>query len=306
MIAGGTGLVGTALTNFFLGKHNNVVSIGSKDVDLTDSKLTRNFIEKYKPDLVIDSAAKVGGILANDNSPVDFFQSNMKIQMNLMESCFNSNTERFIFLASSCIYPKFSLQPIKEEYLHSGKLEETNFAYAVAKIAGIELIRSYRKQYKKNWISVIPTNVYGPNDNFDLTNSHVIPALIRKFSEAKDRDDKKIELWGTGISKREFIFSSDLAEAIYLINNKYDHDEPINVGTGTEVSIYQLAELVSDIVGFKGEITWDKLKPDGTPRKILDISKLRSLGWKPKVTLEDGIAITTEWFRNSRDKNLSL
>lgn len=298
LIAGGTGLVGSAVTNLFQLKFEDVTSIGKKDVDLTNEVQTARFIEKLSPDLVVDSAATVGGILANKSFPVDFYINNIKIQNNLMQACHQSGVARFIFLGSSCIYPKLSKQPIKEEYLHTGKLESTNSAYAIAKISGIELVKSYRKQYKKDWISVIPSNIYGPKDNFDLYSSHVLPALVRKIVDAKEKSLEAIELWGTGKPKREFLFSSDLAEALLVLNEKYHDEEPINVGTGEEITIEELAVLISGIVGYRGQIKWDNSKPDGTPRKVLEISKITELGWKPKISLEEGISLTVDWYLN--------
>lgn len=304
LIAGSTGLVGSSILEVFRDKYDSVIGLSSSDVDLTNKEKTFDFFHKIKPDIVIDAAAKVGGIMANDKFPVDFLLNNIKIQNNLLEASHFMDVQKLIFLGSSCIYPKLSAQPIKEEYLLTGKLENTNSAYAIAKIAGIELINSYRKQYKKNWISVIPSNVYGPNDNFNLDNSHVLPALIRKIIKAKKNNIPNVVLWGSGTPLREFIFSSDLAKAIDLVIEKYNDEMPINIGTGEEVSIASLAKLIANQVGYKGEIIWDKSKPDGTPRKVLDNSKISSLGWYPETSLSEGIKKTIEWYQTSESKRM--
>ena len=304
LVAGGTGLVGSAIFEIFLKKYQSVEILSRKELDLSDFDATKNYLEKIKPEVVIDAAAMVGGINANNEKPVDFILNNIKIQNNLMQSSFLSGVDKFVFLGSSCIYPKLSKQPIEERFLLTGKLEETNSAYAIAKIAGIELINSYRKQYKKNWISVIPSNVYGPNDNFNLNNSHVLPALIRKFIEAKKNNIPSVVLWGSGTPMREFIFSSDLAKAIDFLIDNYNDDIPINVGTGEEVSIAVLAQLIADQVGYQGEIIWDKSKPDGTPRKVLDNSKISRLGWYPETSLSEGIKKTIEWYKTSESKRM--
>ncbi len=255
-----------------------------------------------KPDVVIDAAAIVGGIGANNVFPVDFLSKNLQIQNNLMDASHAAKVARFVFLGSSCIYPRECPQPIKEEYLLTGPLEKTNSAYAIAKIAGIELIRSYRKQFGHRWISLMPTNMYGPKDNFELENSHVLPALINRFVSATENKDRSVTLWGTGGPMREFLHSRDLAQAVLLSLDKYDEDSHLNVGTGEDLTIKELAAKIAKESGFEGEICWDSSKPDGTPRKVLDITRLKSLGWKPKITLEEGIRETIKWFKGNRDK----
>ncbi|MBK9435819.1 MAG: GDP-L-fucose synthase, partial [Micrococcales bacterium] len=249
-----------------------------------------------KPDVLIIAAARVGGILANSTHPVAFLNDNLRIQTNLFEAAHAANVERLVFLGSSCIYPKLAPQPIPEAALLTGPLEPSNQAYALAKIAGIEAVRSYRKQYGRRWISAMPTNLYGPGDNFDLQSSHVLPAMIRKFHEAHD----SVTLWGTGNPRREFLHSDDAASAILYLLEHYDGDEHVNVGTGHDVSIQELAGIVAEVVGFRGPIAWDTTKPDGTPRKLLDVSRLRDLGWEPQIGLREGIASTYRWFLSNR------
>jgi GDP-L-fucose synthase len=264
-----------------------------------DTKATEDFIATAKPSLIIDAAAKVGGIGANNSFPVEFLADNLRIQSNLMEAAHAANVEKFIFLGSSCIYPRDCAQPIKEEYLLTGPLEETNSAYAVAKIAGIELIKSFRKEYGRQWISLMPTNLYGPRDNFELQGSHVLPAFIRRFVEAAEKGIAVETLWGTGSPKREFLHVDDLAAAVVHLGNNYNAAEHLNIGTGEDLTIKELAELVAELAGFKGELAWDSSKPDGTPRKVLDVSKAKALGWSPKISLRDGIASTVDWYRNA-------
>jgi GDP-L-fucose synthase len=285
-------------------KSRNVEAIGinSKVVNLLDRKSTFDFIQDVKPEAVIDAAAVVGGIGANNSFPVDFLSKNLQIQNNLMDASHHAGVERFVFLGSSCIYPRDCEQPIKEEYLMTGLLEKTNSAYAVAKIAGIELIKSYRKQYSHHWISLMPTNMYGPNDNFDLESSHVLPALINRFVTAVDERRPTVTLWGTGKPRREFLHSKDLASAILVALEKYDDESHLNVGTGEDVSISDLAQIISRSSGFSGQIVWDSSKPDGTPRKVLEVSRIRALGWEPKVTLAQGIDETVTWFRANQSK----
>ena len=303
LVAGSSGLVGSALLREFLSSKYEVVGISSKDLDLTDEKSTIKWFKDQKPfDVVIDSAAKVGGILANSENPVEFLSLNLKIQNNLMAACNLTNVSKFIFLGSSCIYPRNAKQPIKEEYLLSGTLEETNSAYAIAKIAGIEMVRAYRKEYGRNWISLMPTNIYGPKDNFNVDSSHVVPALIRKFINARQEDKSEVTLWGTGSPLREFLFSDDLASAIHFAMKNYDGDEHLNVGTGQEISIADLARLIAEEVKYNGVIKWDSSKPDGTPRKLLDSSKLNKLGWMPSTTLRDGIRLTISWFEKAMEQ----
>ena len=299
IVAGHTGLVGSEIFAALQASGESVIGVNSKVVDLLDRSRTFEFILDTKPSLIIDSAAIVGGIGANNRYPVDFLSKNLQIQSNLMDAAHAANVERFVFLGSSCIYPRECPQPIKEEYLLKGSLETTNSAYAVAKIAGIELIKSYRKQFNRRWISLMPTNMYGPRDNFDLETSHVLPALINRFVSARNQSADSVTLWGTGTPRREFLHTHDLAEAVLLAADKYDGDSHLNVGTGTDLTIKELAELVADSSDFKGEIHWDSTKPDGTPRKVLDISRLQALGWSPKISLKDGISETIRWFESN-------
>jgi len=299
VVAGHTGLVGSAIYELLKSRGENVVGVNSSVVNLLDRKRTIEFIQDTKPQLVIDSAAIVGGIGANNSFPVDFLSKNLQIQNNLMDASHEADVERFVFLGSSCIYPRDCAQPIKEEYLMTGPLERTNSAYAVAKIAGIELIKSYRKQYNRRWIALMPTNMYGPGDNFDLETSHVLPAFINRFVTAKRSGAKSVTLWGSGSPKREFLHTHDLAEAVFLASEKYDSEEHLNVGTGKDLSIKELAILVAKKAGFAGEIEWDASKPDGTPRKVLDITRLQALGWEPRISLEAGIAETIQWFESN-------
>jgi GDP-L-fucose synthase len=299
MIAGSTGLVGSALTLAFMAAGYEVVGLNRSIVNLLDLEGTKKFVNALKPNLVIDAAAKVGGIGANNSLPVEFLSDNLRIQSNLMEAAHGAGVEKFVFLGSSCIYPRDCPQPIKEEYLMTGALESTNSAYAIAKIAGIELINSYRKEYKEQWISLMPTNLYGPRDNFNLQGSHVLPALIRRFVEAAEAKAGKVTLWGTGSPRREFLHVNDLAQAVLLASNKYDSALHLNIGTGEDLSIKELSLIVADASGFKGKIEWDSSKPDGTPQKVLDVSKIKALGWKPSIKLEDGIASTITWYKKA-------
>jgi GDP-L-fucose synthase len=296
LVAGATGLAGSAIFTEFTRIGEPVIGISSKDVDLTDRKSTFDYLSRIKPTVVINAAAKVGGIAANNLYPVEFLSKNIQIQTNLMDASHNAKVERFIFLASSCVYPRNSLQPIKEKYLFSGPLETTNSAYAIAKISGIELINSYRKEYGYKWISVMPTNLYGPNDNFDLDGSHVFPALIRKFIEAKRLGLSSVTLWGSGNPRREFLHSSDLAKAIVACLNYYDSDQPINIGSGLDLTIKELSNKIALATDYKGDVYWDLTKPDGTPQKVLDIQKITSLGWKPDISLDKGIRSTIDWY----------
>jgi GDP-L-fucose synthase len=300
LVAGGSGLVGSAIVRELKRLNKDVIGISSKDVDLLDRSQTFEFINNLKPTAIIDSAAKVGGIGGNNSYPVEFLSQNLQIQSNLMDAAHAAKVSKFVFLGSSCIYPRDCAQPIKEEYLLSGELEQTNSAYAVAKIAGIELIKSYRKEYGYKWISVMPTNMYGPNDNFDLENGHVLPVLIRKFIEAKQSGSGKVSLWGSGSPLREFLHVDDLAKAVVLCMDNYDDSKQINVGSSQEVSIKDLADKISKAVGFKGEVIWDSSKPDGTMRKVLDSSKITKLGWKPLISLDQGIASTVEWYLQNK------
>ena len=298
LVAGKTGLVGSAILRGLNKAGKTAVGINSKDVDLLDRKKTFEYIQDLKPSLIIDAAARVGGIGANSNFPVDFLSENLQIQCNLMDAAHVAKVEKFVFLGSSCIYPKFAAQPLNEKSLLTGELEESNSAYAIAKIAGIELIKSYRKQFGHNWISLMPTNLYGPYDNFDLENSHVLPALIRKFIDAKNTKSETVTLWGSGTPLRDFMHVDDLSEAVIFCSEKFNENEHINIGSGQEISINNLAVLISNIVGFTGKIEWDKSRLDGTPRKVLDVSKLEAYGWTPKISLENGIRDTVNWYQS--------
>ena len=299
VVAGGTGLAGAAITRAFRAQGADVLVVNRSSLDLLDSQATKTFLSKIKPAVVIDAAAKVGGIGANNSKPVEFLADNLQIQNNLMQGAYESGVEKFVFLGSSCIYPRDCAQPIKEEYLMTGPLESTNSAYAVAKIAGIEMINSYRKEHGLNWISLMPTNLYGPGDNFNLSESHVLPALIRRFVEAEASHAKDVTLWGTGSPLREFLHVDDLASAVVMASENYNESLHLNVGTGHDLSIKALAELIADEAAFKGDIKWDSTKPDGTPRKVLDVSRITSMGWAPSITLESGIASTIKWFKEA-------
>jgi GDP-L-fucose synthase len=300
LVAGGTGLVGSAIVRELKREKKDVLSISSKDVDLLDRNKTFAYIKKINPTAIIDAAAKVGGIGGNNSFPVEFLTQNFQIQSNLMDAAHAAKTQKFVFLGSSCIYPRNCPQPIKEDYLLTGELEQTNSAYAIAKIAGIELIKSYRKEYGYKWISVMPTNLYGPNDNFDLETSHVLPALIRKFIEAKQYNKSEVKIWGSGTPLREFLHVDDVAKAILICMEKYNDSQQINVGSGVEISILDLAHKIAEKVGFSGAIVLDANKPDGTPRKVLDITKLSNLGWKPTISLDQGIKSTVEWYLKNK------
>ena len=300
LVAGATGLAGSAIVRELTRLGMPVVGVSSRDVDLLNRDATFKYLGKLRPDVVIDAAAKVGGINANNTHPVEFLSNNIQIQTNLMDASHAVNVGRFVFLGSNCIYPRNCPQPIKEDYILTGVLEPTNSAYAIAKLAGIELIKSYRKEFGHKWISVMPINLYGPNDNFDLNSSHVFPALIRKFTEAVINDSKSVTVWGTGKPRREFLHVDDLSKAIILCLDKYDSEEHINIGTGTDLTISELANKIAEISGFKGEIIWDSSQSDGTPRKVLDIQKITNLGWKPTITLEQGIKSTVEWYLENK------
>jgi len=298
-IAGHKGLVGSAIWRNLESKgFNRLFGWGSTELDLRDSKLTMDAMIEEKPDVVIMAAAKVGGIIANSTHPVEFLNENIRIQTNVFEAAHAAKVPQLLFLGSSCIYPKFAEQPIQESSLLTGQLEESNSAYAIAKIAGVLQVQSYRKQYGHRWISAMPTNLYGPHDNFDLTSSHVLPALIRKFHEAKVAGSPSVTLWGSGTPLREFLHTDDLANACTYLLENYDDDAPINVGWGQDISIAELGLMISQIVGFEGQIQWDSSKPDGTPRKLLDTTKINSLGWEPSISLRDGIESTYEWYRS--------
>jgi GDP-L-fucose synthase len=300
LVAGATGLAGSAIVRELTRIGRPVVGISSKDVDLLDRNATFNYLNKLKPNAIIDAAAKVGGISANNNYPVEFLSENIRIQTNLIDAAHSAKVEKFVFLASSCVYPKNCPQPIKEEYVLTGPLESTNSAYAMAKLAGIELIKAYRKEFGHRWISVMPTNLYGPNDNFDLESSHVFPALIRKFIEAKKSNVDSVKLWGTGKPRREFLHVDDLAKAIIACLDNYDSDQQINIGTGIDLTIAELAEKIAKNTGFSGSINWDVAREDGTPQKVLDIQKITNLGWKPTISLDQGIKLTVEWYLENK------
>lgn len=298
-VAGHRGLVGSAIVrsleaNGFI----NIISRTHAELDLTNQADVRRFFEEEKPEYVFLAAAKVGGIHANNTYPADFIYENLMIQNNVIKAAHDFNVTKLLFLGSTCIYPKMAPQPIKEEYLLTGALEETNEAYAVAKIAGLEMCKFFKRQYGDNFISCMPTNLYGPNDNFDLKNSHVLPALIRKFHEAKLNGSEVVEVWGTGTPLREFIYVDDMAAACVFLMQNYDGEQHVNIGTGEEVSIRQLAETIKEVVGFEGELIFNTNMPDGTPRKLTTVNKLHELGFKHKVSLSDGIRLTYEWFIN--------
>ena len=290
-VAGHRGLVGSAIVRKLEGEgFHNLVLKTSAEVDLRNQAAVDAFFAEEKPEYIFLAAAKVGGIHANDSYPADFIRDNLLIQTNVIDAAYRNGCEKLAFLGSSCIYPKHCPQPMKEEYLLTGELEPTNEWYAIAKIAGIKMCQAYRKQYGFNAISLMPTNLYGPNDNFDLQNSHVLPALIRKFHEAKVNSDAEVVIWGTGTPKREFLHADDLADAALFLMNSYNKADIVNVGTGKDISILELAELIRDVVGFTGELVFDSSKPDGTPRKLMDVSLIERLGWKASIALEDGIA----------------
>lgn len=296
-IAGHKGLVGSAITRL-LEKNNytNLVKRTHQELDLTNQQKLYNLFNNEKPDFVFLAAAKVGGILANNTYPAQFIFSNLVIQTNVIHACYKHNVKKLLFLGSSCIYPKFAPQPMSEDALLSGKLEPTNQAYAISKIAGIIMCQSYNAEYNTNYISVMPTNLYGPNDHYDLYDSHVLPALIRKIHEAKVNNSEYVEIWGTGTVKREFLFVDDLAEACVFLMNKYNESEIVNIGIGKDVTIKELASIIKEVVGYNGAFRFDKTKPDGTPRKLLNVEKLNNLGWNAKTDLKIGIKKTYEDF----------
>lgn len=300
-IAGHRGMVGSAIVRRLRteGFQNLIVRTRS-DLDLTNREAARAFFHAERPQIVVDAAARVGGIKANNDFPVEFLRDNLDIQNNLISAAADSGVEKFLFLGSSCIYPKFAPQPIRESVLLSGPLEPTNEAYALAKICGIRLCQAYARQYGKNFISAMPTNLYGPNDNFDLQSSHVLPALIRKIHEAKVSGASEVEIWGTGTPRREFLHVDDLADGCLFLLRNYNDPEIVNLGCGEDISIREVAELICDVIGFGGNLVFDTTKPDGTPRKLLDMSKMFSLGWRPGISLRDGIADAWRWFLENR------
>ena len=296
-VAGHRGLVGSAIVRQIeLQGVHEWCGESRAQVDLLDSEQVQQYIRQEKPETVVIAAARVGGISANSAYPVEFLSENLRIMVNILDACHESNVSRLLYLGSSCIYPRLAPQPIKEEYLLTGELEPTNEAYAIAKIAGVKLIQAYRRQYGRSWIAAMPTNLYGPGDNFDLESSHVLPALLRRFHEAKVSGSNSMSAWGTGAPRREFLHVDDLAQACLFLLENYDDEIPINIGCGTDVTIKELTELVAGVVGFTGNIEWDSSKPDGTPRKLLDTSRINNLGWKPTVQLSDGITETYRWF----------
>lgn len=296
-VAGHNGMVGSAIWRVLSAKgYTNLLGVSSKVLDLRNQQAVRDFMAQEKPDVIIDAAARVGGILANNDYPYQFIMENMQIQNNLIDSALQAGIEKFIFLGSSCIYPKLAPQPLKEEYLLTGNLEPTNEWYAIAKITGVKACQAIRKQFGKDYVSLMPTNLYGTQDNFDLNTSHVLPAMMRKFHEAAANHHAPVTLWGSGTPMREFLFVDDMAAAVvFALENKLP-DYLYNVGTGVDLTIKQLAETIQKITGHQGEIIWDSSKPDGTPRKLMDISKMHELGWKHKVDLEEGISKTYDWF----------
>ncbi|NCA93568.1 MAG: GDP-L-fucose synthase [Sphingobacteriia bacterium] len=296
-VAGHRGLVGSAIVrNLKENGYSNIVTRTRTELDLLDSQKVSEFFKKEKPEYIFLAAAKVGGIYANDVFPAEFIFENLQVQNNIIHNAYLNKAKKLLFLGSSCIYPRECPQPIKEEYLLTGPLEKTNEAYAVAKIAGIKMCQSYNKQYGTKFISVMPTNLYGINDNFDLESSHVLPALLRKFHDAKLANAKEVVMWGTGSPMREFLFVDDLADACVFLMNNYSEDEIVNIGTGEDITIKDLALMIKEIIGFEGKIINDTTKPDGTPRKLLDVSRLHNLGWKHKTPLKEGIEKTYRWF----------
>jgi GDP-L-fucose synthase len=301
-IAGHRGMVGSAVWRALEARgYSDLIGKTSQELDLRDQQAVANFFDSEKPEVVIDAAAKVGGILANNDYPYAFLMENMQIQNNLIDGAFKSGIEKFIFLGSSCIYPKFAKQPLKEEYLLTDSLEPTNQWYALAKITGVKACESIRKQFGKDYVSLMPTNLYGYNDNFDLTSSHVLPAMMRKFHEAKENNHSPVTLWGSGTPMREFLFVDDLAEAVvYALEHKLD-EHLYNVGSGKDVTIKELANTIQKITGHQGDIIWDSEKPDGTPRKLMDVSKMKEMGWHYSTELEEGIKKTYAWFLDNID-----
>lgn len=296
-VAGHRGLVGSAIVRSLKRQgYENVIGRTHKELDLTDQAAVREFFEKERPDAVVLAAAKVGGINANNTAPAEFAYENMQIQCNVIKCCHDYHVKKLLFLGSTCIYPRMAPQPIPEDALLTGPLEETNEAYAIAKIAGLEMCKFFKRQYGDDFISCMPTNLYGPYDNYELQGSHVMPAMIRKFHEAKVNGAPSVELWGTGSPLREFLYVDDMADACVYLLEHYSGEQHVNIGTGKELTIAQLAQIVKSTVGYQGDIVWNREMPDGTPRKLTDVSKLHSLGWHHKVELEEGVALAYEWF----------
>jgi len=298
-VAGHRGLVGSAVVRS-LKNHGfgNLIVRSHKELDLTEQSAVRKFFDDTRPEAVIMAAARVGGIHANNSHPAEFLRDNLLIQDTVIDAAYRSGVAKFVFLGSSCIYPKMAPQPIKEDYLLTGPLEPTNEWYAIAKIAGIKMCQAYRREYGFKAISLMPTNLYGPGDNFDLQSSHVLPALIRKFHEAKLRNDKYVEIWGTGTPRREFLHVEDLADAVLFLLQNYDAEPIVNIGWGEDLTIRELSEIIMSAIGYSGSLTFDHSKPDGTPRKLLDVSRLHSLGWRPRISLRAGIESTYAWFKD--------
>lgn len=300
LVAGSAGMVGSAIVKNLKEKgYNNILEVTRSVVDLTNQSEVKSYFEKNRPEYVFLSAAKVGGIMANNNGKADFIYDNLMIQSNIIHYSYVYGVKKLLFLGSSCIYPKFAKQPISEDELLTGLLEPTNDSYAIAKIAGIKMCQSYREQHKFDAIALMPTNLYGENDNFDINTGHVLPAMIAKFDNAK-RDFNRMELWGDGSPKREFLHVDDLAEACYVCMKNYSSDNIINIGSGEEVTIKELSGIIAKVVGYENKIEWDVSKPNGTPRKFLNSDKIRALGWVPKITLEDGIRRTYEWYKQNK------
>ena len=302
-VAGHRGLVGSAIVRNLQSKgYTNIIGRTHRELDLLNQAAVREFFEKERPDYVVLAAAKVGGINANNTAPADFAYDNMQIQCNVIKSAHDYNVKKLLFLGSTCIYPRMAPQPIPEEALLTGPLEETNEAYAIAKISGLEMCKFFKRQYGDDFISCMPTNLYGPYDNYDLENSHVMPAMIRKFHEAKVKRAKSVELWGTGSPLREFLYVDDMADACTFLLENYSGEQHVNIGTGKEVTIRELAETVKRIVGFTGEIVWNSNMPDGTPRKLTSVDKLHTLGWTHKIDLEEGVKLAYDWFFENIDQ----
>ena len=299
-VAGHRGLVGSAIVRSLKGKgYTNIIGRTHKELDLTDQSAVRSFFEEEKPEVVVLAAAKVGGINANNTVPAEFAYENMQIQCNVIKAAHDFKVKKLLFLGSTCIYPKMAPQPIPEDALLTGPLEETNEAYAIAKIAGLEMCKFFKRQYGDDFISCMPTNLYGPHDNYDLNNSHVMPAMIRKFHEAKNNCAPTVELWGTGTPLREFLYVDDMADACVFLLENYDGEQHVNIGTGVEVSIKELAETVQRTVGYEGDVIWKTDMPDGTPRKLTDVTKLHNLGWRHKVELTEGVQLAYDWFKDN-------
>ena len=300
LVAGANGMVGSAIVRNLESKGYNHIIRGTRtSVDFTDQEATDTFFRLRKPEYVFVAAAKVGGIMANNNSKADFLKENLQIQTNIIDTAYKFGVKKLLFLGSSCIYPKFASQPITEDQLMTGPLEPTNDAYALAKIVGLKMCQAYREQHGFNAISLMPTNLYGPNDNFDLATSHVLPGFISRFHDAKELNSSQVECWGDGSPMREFLHVDDLAEACYMCMQNYNEPGHINVGTGEDMTIKELAQTISDVVGYEGEIKWDSSKPNGTPRKVLNVDKIKSLGWEPKIGLREGIEKTYKWYKEN-------